>query len=184
MLAGQAGIQVVGESALPEGLDLKETEVLVMASVSVPPPAGIGNGSIGVVCLTDDPDAARAFLESGVHAWGVISPSSGADELGAAVRAVAEGLWVGAPGLVRDLVRFPHPRAIPDGGNPVVPLTQREREVLHLIAEGLANKQIALRLSISEHTVKFHLSAVYGKLNVSSRTEAVKRGLGLGLISL
>jgi DNA-binding CsgD family transcriptional regulator len=63
-------------------------------------------------------------------------------------------------------------------------LTAREKEVLQLMAEGLANKQIAMRLSISEHTVKFHLSSLYSKLGVSSRTEAVKRGLGLGLISL
>jgi DNA-binding NarL/FixJ family response regulator len=52
------------------------------------------------------------------------------------------------------------------------------------MAEGLANKQIALTLGISEHTVKFHLSALYAKLGAASRTEAVKRGIELGLISL
>jgi DNA-binding NarL/FixJ family response regulator len=52
------------------------------------------------------------------------------------------------------------------------------------MALGLANKQIALKLGISEHTVKFHLSALYAKLGISSRTEAVKRGIELGLISL
>lgn len=64
------------------------------------------------------------------------------------------------------------------------PLTSREKEVLQHMAEGLANKQIALLLTISEHTVKFHLSSLYAKLGVSSRTEAVKRGIELGLISL
>jgi len=70
------------------------------------------------------------------------------------------------------------------GENLPDPLTARENEVLQMIALGLANKQIAARLYISEHTVKFHLSSLYAKLNVSSRTEAVRAGLGLGLISL
>lgn len=66
----------------------------------------------------------------------------------------------------------------------IEPLTAREMEVLQRMAAGLANKQIALALNISEHTVKFHLSSLYAKLGVSSRTEAVRRGLELGLISL
>jgi DNA-binding CsgD family transcriptional regulator len=66
----------------------------------------------------------------------------------------------------------------------VEPLTPREMEVIQLMAQGLANKQIALALGISEHTVKFHLSSLYAKLGISSRTEAVKRGIELGLISL
>ena len=63
-------------------------------------------------------------------------------------------------------------------------LTAREKEILQHMAEGLANKQIALLLGISEHTVKFHLSSLYVKLGISSRTEAVRRGVELGLISL
>jgi DNA-binding NarL/FixJ family response regulator len=114
----------------------------------------------------------------------VLSTDVSSDELAAAICAVGEGLWVGAPGLVRGLVR---PAGRGDGSNeePLIePLTAREKEVLQLMAEGLANKQIALRLAISEHTVKFHLSSLYAKLNAAGRTEAVKRGLGLGLISL
>ena len=63
-------------------------------------------------------------------------------------------------------------------------LTSREQEVLRLLAEGLANKQIAVRLSISEHTVKFHVNAIMGKLGVQSRTEAVVRATRLGMIAL
>ena len=102
----------------------------------------------------------------------------------AAVRAVGEGLWVGAPGLVQGLMRSRGRNEASEEESPIESLTAREREVLQWMAEGLANKQIALKLGISEHTVKFHLSSLYAKLNVSSRTEAVKRGLGLGLISL
>lgn len=64
----------------------------------------------------------------------------------------------------------------------IEPLTARELEVLVLVADGLRNREIATRLGISDHTVKFHLAAVFGKLGVSSRTEAVRRGFQLGLI--
>jgi DNA-binding NarL/FixJ family response regulator len=63
-------------------------------------------------------------------------------------------------------------------------LTPRERTVLALVADGLPNREIAHELAISEHTVKFHLASVFGKLGVSTRTEAVRRGLQLGLIEI
>jgi DNA-binding NarL/FixJ family response regulator len=61
-------------------------------------------------------------------------------------------------------------------------LTTREKEVLQKIANGLANKEIAVRLNISEHTVKFHVASILGKLGASSRTEAVTIGMRRGLI--
>lgn len=67
---------------------------------------------------------------------------------------------------------------------PVEPLTPREIEVLELMAEGLPNKGIAKRLSISDQTVKFHVSAISGKLGASNRTDAVRRALRRGLITL
>jgi two-component system nitrate/nitrite response regulator NarL len=69
-------------------------------------------------------------------------------------------------------------------GLPVEDLTPRELEVLQLLAEGLPNKAIGLRLSISEHTVKFHVNAILGKLGAQSRTDAVVRATRLGLIIL
>ena len=63
-------------------------------------------------------------------------------------------------------------------------LTPREHEVLVLVADGLRNRDVAARLGITEHTVKFHLAAIFGKLGVSSRTGAVRRALQLGLIAL
>ena len=67
---------------------------------------------------------------------------------------------------------------------PVETLTAREHDVLALVADGLGNRDIAGRLAISEHTVKFHLASIFGKLGVSTRTEAVQRGLRLGVIDI
>jgi DNA-binding CsgD family transcriptional regulator len=63
-------------------------------------------------------------------------------------------------------------------------LTAREREVLELLAEGLPNKAIGARLGISDQTVKFHVASIYGKLAASNRTEAVRKGVRLGLVTL
>nr|WP_277922584.1 response regulator transcription factor [Coleofasciculus sp. FACHB-1120] len=68
--------------------------------------------------------------------------------------------------------------------SPIQALTPREIEVLGMLALGMGNKNIAKHLSISEHTVKFHVSSIFQKLNASSRTEAVTLGARLGLIML
>lgn len=67
---------------------------------------------------------------------------------------------------------------------PIEALTEREHDVLALVADGLSNRDIATALAISEHTVKFHLASTFGKLGASTRTEAVHRGLRLGIIEL
>jgi NarL family two-component system response regulator YdfI len=67
---------------------------------------------------------------------------------------------------------------------PVEGLTPREHEVLTLLADGLPNREIAARLGVSEHTVKFHLGAIFGKLGASTRTEAVQKGLRSGVIEI
>lgn len=63
-------------------------------------------------------------------------------------------------------------------------LTQREREVLEMLAEGLSNKEIAWRMKISEHTVKFHVASIFAKLGVSTRTEAVMQGIRRGIVMM
>jgi DNA-binding NarL/FixJ family response regulator len=77
-------------------------------------------------------------------------------------------------------------RMAPDAPHDTVaePLTPREHDVLALLADGLSNRAIAEELAISEHTVKFHLASIFGKLGVSSRVEAVRRGLALGLVEI
>jgi ATP/maltotriose-dependent transcriptional regulator MalT len=71
-----------------------------------------------------------------------------------------------------------------DADPPLEALTGREHDVLALLADGLSNREIAGRLAISEHTVKFHLASIFGKLGASTRTEAVQRGLRLGVIEI
>jgi DNA-binding NarL/FixJ family response regulator len=182
MLAGHPVIRVINETATLEDVNEKETEVAVLASVSSARLEGKHN--FAVLFLTDDIELVRAMLNSRKRAWGVLSVDVGEDELAAGIIAVGEGLWVGAPGLVEGLMRLPKGDESSGDESLIEPLTAREMDVLQNMAAGLANKQIALTLGISEHTVKFHLSSLYAKLGVSSRTEAVRRGIELGLISL
>jgi DNA-binding NarL/FixJ family response regulator len=183
MLGSHANIKVVGEAVNLESVNENETEVVVLASVSSVS-LGDGKKDFAILYLTDDIDFVRPLLNSKARAWGVLSAEATVDELAAGVVAVGEGLWVGAPGLVAELMRLPRRGESSGEDSLIEPLTAREKEVLQLMAQGLANKQIALSLGISEHTVKFHLSSLYAKLGISSRTEAVRRGIELGLISL
>ena len=106
------------------------------------------------------PQAARA-----AGASGFVSKDWSADAVAAAVQAVGSGRTVFAPG--------------PE--EPAAPLSRREREVLTLMASGATNREIAAQLHISPHTVKEHTSALYRKLDVRNRAEAVRRAERLGL---
>jgi len=182
MLASHPQIRVVGEVTSLEDMHDLETEVALFASVSSV--RLTTQHDFATLFLTDDIESVRGILNANMRAWGVLSADAGEDELTAGILAVAEGLWVGAPGLVEGLMRLPKGEESLGEESLIEPLTAREMEVLQNMAAGLANKQIALALNISEHTVKFHLSSLYAKLGVSSRTEAVRRGIELGLISL
>ncbi|WP_298919865.1 response regulator transcription factor [uncultured Nostoc sp.] len=116
-------------------------------------------------------------LRSGIR--GILPSSSTESEIVAAVEAIAFGLLVLHPDAIELLSIREKVVA-----NPVQTLTPREIEVLGMLGSGLGNKAIAKRLHISEHTVKFHLSSIFQKLSVSSRTEAVAVGVRLGLIML
>ncbi len=130
----------------------------------------------------EDNDWATDALNKGVRA--ILPQSASTDEIIATVVAVAVGLVVLPPDLVEDLLpqNGSPTSALP--ASPIQALTPREIEVLGMLALGLGNKTIASRLGISEHTVKFHVSSIFTKLNASSRTEAVTLGARLGLIML
>jgi DNA-binding CsgD family transcriptional regulator len=118
-----------------------------------------------------DIDVAHAVAIGGTvpGAAAQLARDASVEQVDAAIRAVAAGLVVRAPGADG---RF---GAVADPASDVL-LTPREIEVLAAIAEGLGNKEIARRLEISLHTVKFHVESVFRKLGVRSRAEAVTRG--------
>ena len=130
-----------------------------------------------VALLPDEHSAAAAWLAG---ARGLLLREAGVDELLAGLQAAAEGLVVLQPRLT-DAVTPIHTES---SGSLVEELTPREMEVLQLLTEGLSNRAIAMRLAISEHTVKFHVNAILGKLGAQSRTDAVVRATRLGLIIL
>lgn len=134
-----------------------------------------------LVLLPDDAYAGAVWAAlHPVGARGLLLRDSSAETLRTAIAGVCAGLWVLEPALAANALA-PVP-AVDE--TPLEALTPREHEVLQLLAEGLANKAIALRLKISENTVKFHVNAILGKLNAQSRTEAVVRATRAGLILL
>jgi two-component system, NarL family, response regulator YdfI len=134
------------------------------------------------VVLTDDPYGvwAAELLRTGVQA--ILPRLAHASAIVTAIEAAAAGLVVLQRDTIESLLPLlsSAPRALPDSSHQA--LTPREIEVLSMLAEGFGNKTIAWRLGISEHTVKFHLSSIFSKLNASSRTEAVTLGIRQGLI--
>ena len=114
---------------------------------------------------------------------GVLPADVAAVQLISAVVAVAKGLVVLQPGELALAAASTRTRN-GEAAELFEPLTPREKEVLEMLASGLGNKQIAAHLKISEHTAKFHVASILGKLGASSRTEAVSLGLRRGLILL
>ena len=133
-----------------------------------------------LVLVPSKEDVVRA-LASG--ASGVLTRESGAQALGAALLAISRGLAVFDQAFLEVLQSPSSTSGIASTGS-LETLTARERQVLGLLAEGLTNKQIAVRLEISEHTAKFHVNAIRGKFGVPSRLDAVVHAARLGLIDL
>jgi len=136
-----------------------------------------------VVMLTDDNQESLVIeaLRLGVNA--ILPTEATTDEITAALVAAAEGLVILRPETIELLLSTAKPvQELSSEGQE--PLTPRENEVLSMMAEGLGNKTIAFKLGISEHTVKFHVGSIFGKLGVSSRTEAVAHGIRQGLIMI
>ncbi len=136
-----------------------------------------------IIVIADELDSINleVALRSGVR--GILPDSSTESEIIAAVEAIAFGLIVLHPDAV-ELLSLKESMREKVTLTPMQTLTPREIEVLEMLGSGLGNKAIAKGLHISDHTVKFHVSSIFGKLGVSSRTEAVTVGVRLGLIML
>jgi len=141
----------------------------------------------GILIQTSEPGIEQmgSQLMEARFAWGLLPLDAAPDELLAAIRALSAGLWVGAPGLVRRaLGKQSPPWRQEEDPELIEALTERETEVLQQVAQGLSNKQIAFKLGISENTVKYHIASIYSKMGVNNRTEAVRLGARMGLVTL
>lgn len=182
MLDGLDGVQVIGElSTDAAGLDSLAADVLV---------ADLGDDAARVYNLLDEiAGGIPVVLLGGADEYegesgrpgAYLLRQAGGEEIVAAARAVARGLIVLDPAVVSAA-------GISEAGEQMDtlagPLTDRELDVLRLIAGGLPNKAIALRLGISEHTVKFHVGAILTRLGAASRSEAVMLAARRGLLPL
>jgi two-component system, NarL family, nitrate/nitrite response regulator NarL len=184
LVAADPRLEVVGELAFRD--DLGDQIAAVDADVAVcdlGPNVAVADhvatlgDALPLVCLIADEGQARELLALGVR--GLLRREASAVRICAAVAAVADGL-IALDDALADL--FEERRAAPRSA--LETLTPRELEVLELVAEGLSNKLIAVRLEISEHTAKFHVNTILNKLGAQSRTEAVVRAARLGLLSL
>jgi len=138
--------------------------------------------SSALVILTDDAEkfSALSDLRSGGRA--ILPRQARPEEMVAAIQGSLAGLVVIHPDALESLVAATDAegQSEPDASDQL--LTPREIEVLGMIAEGLGNKEIASKLGISDHTVKFHISSIFAKLGAANRADAVTRGIRQGLI--
>jgi two-component system, NarL family, response regulator YdfI len=138
---------------------------------------------IPIVVLTEAASSAASAQALNVGIRAVLPNDVSTDQLVAALQAAAAGLVVLHPTEIPSAFPAAAPASQPLAELPE-PLTRREREVLQMLAAGLANKEIAARLNISDHTAKFHVAAILGKLGAATRTEAVALGIRRGLVFL
>jgi DNA-binding NarL/FixJ family response regulator len=183
LVASSPGMEVAG--ALPDlrGVEALRPDVaLVFYDLDPLPPPDGEMPPIVLLAPEAQPAFTRERFQAGVRA--LLSRDASAGGILAAVEAVAAGLSAIDPRELEALLAAsrgsgaaPLAAAAENGK-----LTAREIEVLRMMAEGSANKTIAWKLGISEHTVKFHVASVLGKLHAATRTEAVTIGIRKGLV--
>lgn len=182
-LAETGKFRIVGEGASAEDavrLAVEERPDIVLVDISMP---GGGHQAIAgirerlplqrivVLTVSESDDDLTAALAAGVE--GYVLKGVGAKSLGEILESVKDGASYVPPKLaarmLANLKRLSAGEADPD---PLSRLSRREREILGLVAGGLSNKEVALRLSLQEKTVKYHMTRIMAKLQVRNRTEA------------
>ena len=182
MIDGEPGLFLCGRTGndnLPVDIELYGPDIVVL-DISQDPeiPAGIQDSGVPVVAIVSDDAGAALAWNNRIR--GILTRDVKPARLVAAIRAVTEGLTAVD-------ARFADTLVSPENTFPnisVEALTERELQVLQLVAEGLPNKSIAATLAISEHTVKFHVNSILSKTGAQSRTQAVTLATRLGLIKL
>jgi DNA-binding NarL/FixJ family response regulator len=197
MLRTQPDFEVVGEAdtgpATLEMVAARDPHVLLL-DLEMPGLDGVGvlrrlretgaRARVIVFTVFDTDDRIISAVEAG--AAGYLLKGAPRSEIFAAIRAVHAGGSLLQPVVASKVLRHVARRAErpPPGADSTPSLTPRERAVLELIARGRSNKEVAAHLSISERTVKFHVSSIFAKLGVTNRTEAVTRAAHVGLITV
>jgi two-component system, NarL family, response regulator YdfI len=193
LLSDDPTIQVIAEAT--DLTKIKETQTEADVVVWSPTssldqdtvPSELSNMRIdetaALLMIYNDPKVIETLTRQAVRAWGVLSPEATQAELIASIQALNEGLAVTNPVWLNQVFMSQSIRKEADN-DLVEPLTGREIEILQLLALGLTNKQIAARLRISAHTVKFHVSTIFSKMGTTNRVETVNLGLKKGLILL
>jgi len=179
LVSSAPGLQLVGSFPDASSVEDLRPDVLLAAGAvdDLPPPAAVQLPPIVLLSAESQPAFTQDAFQLGVRA--VLPRDAAPGAILAAVEAAAGGLAVIDPTELEPLLADAAPAPVS-----VTPpaLTARELDVLRLIAEGDANKEIAWKLGISEHTAKFHVASILGKLDAGSRTEAVTIGIRRGLV--
>jgi DNA-binding NarL/FixJ family response regulator len=189
MLESEGDIQVVGEASDgTEALRLVEENLpdVVLMDVIMPNKDGIESTkeirdafpNVGVVVLSGHDEQRFVFDAVKAGAAGYLLKTAELDEVLSTVKSVASGERRLNPALASQVLsEFQSYQSSDDGGTVYQPLTPREREILQLMSEGLPNKTIASRLSISERTVTTHVANIYSKLHVNNRVSAIQEAM-------
>jgi DNA-binding NarL/FixJ family response regulator len=168
----RAGLEALMSSSPGLSLAAEDPDVLLASAPLDELPAG------APIVLLGEPGWSQEALRLGVRA--MLPPDAPSSEIVAAVYAAAGGLAAVDPHELEGWLGGAPAAPVQEAG----PLTPREKEVLILLAEGAANKTIAWKLEISEHTAKFHVASILAKLNAGTRAEAVAQGIKRGLLLL
>ena len=188
MLSSQPGCEVVGQltpnDVLLDALEVYQPQVIVWdlgpdPSATLEKMADVQDMDAAIVALIPDETSAPETWSNGLRS--IIPRSVGPESLRAAVIASEQGLAAIDPAFLAPLFSI---RGQSLGHRSHIELTPREHEVLGQLGEGMSNKSIAYALGISEHTVKFHVNSIMGKLGAQSRTEAVILATRMGLVPL
>ena len=196
LLEQMGGIEVVGEAANGQEAVTQARELVpdaILMDIQMPVLGGIDatrhilgeNPHIGIILVTmfDDPESVFSGMRAGAR--GYVLKESDPEGLRRAIEAAYRGEVLLGPIIAGKVLKHfggePKRKQV---GLPYEELTQRELQVLQLAADGLANKEMAEKLVISEKTVKNHIANIFSKLQVNDRTQAVLYGLRKGLVTM
>jgi DNA-binding NarL/FixJ family response regulator len=191
LLLQDSGLEVVGEAADgPAAVDagVASRPDVALLDLQMPGLTGVEvtrrlqevapETRVLVLTMIEADETVLAAIRAG--AWGYLLKGAGQEEIERAVRAVAGGQAVYGSGVAERVMAFLTARSSSAVG-PFPQLSEREREVLRLAAEGRPNADIARRLFLSEKTVRNHVSSIFSKLGVTDRASAVARARDAGL---